>query len=383
MKAIIQVNERCNLDCGFCNKHSSVPEKLGLEDLKNLLDWGLDAVTLVGGEAALHPRIGEIINLFKGNDIDVTMQTNGTVFNPSILEADALAISLDGLYRTHNKNRATEEINAYSRALDLLLAITHLNNREPSPSSFMELGDEGNGGTSSRPVVGSRTRTKLLNWNHLPNPKNEAPRVAELIREIREHGTEPPNIGLRLTYHKNNLGEVVRLCNTFNNLLYIGLFPLLGEPRMYPSDEELAELYAFAMNQKNVEILQPSWKQFNEIRDYGPCPAGKKRFGVYATGEVVDCYWNGNYLGKITDSFDYIRKSGEKLRNRWSPQLSCLHCDRYGSCKGSCKVSLEYQRCPLRQEVSAKELINISDKVNEEAINQTQAFLENNDFVEC
>jgi SynChlorMet cassette radical SAM/SPASM protein ScmF len=119
----IYLTDECNLNCIHCwqsaplkgrGKHSH----LNFDECRNFLDdaisMGLTNVTFSGGEALLNPEIHKFSKYFCGNNIGMTIETNGIlipekkIFN-TIKDCNIYcAISLDGISaETHNKQRAS------------------------------------------------------------------------------------------------------------------------------------------------------------------------------------------------------------------------------------------------------------------------------------
>ncbi|MCK5099316.1 MAG: radical SAM protein, partial [Desulfobacteraceae bacterium] len=85
----------CNLCCKHCwinpTYEKGVPspgDYIDLEQLKNLVasakPLGLSNAKLTGGEPLLHPQFIDIVDFFHGQDIPLTMETNGTLINRDI-----------------------------------------------------------------------------------------------------------------------------------------------------------------------------------------------------------------------------------------------------------------------------------------------------------
>jgi len=80
----VSVTDDCNCRCPVCYSDSGTSEKnacLSLEEARDIartaLDRGAGIVVLVGGEPTMHPRLAELIQLFRHSGLRVWMATNG------------------------------------------------------------------------------------------------------------------------------------------------------------------------------------------------------------------------------------------------------------------------------------------------------------------
>jgi len=106
----IHVTNRCNLNCAGCYSYDctrNTKEDLSLEDLKNIMDQlresGVDNITISGGEPLVRKDIVQIIHYAreKCGFSNISLITNGTVFNPRTVEGlrqyiSEIAVSVDG-----------------------------------------------------------------------------------------------------------------------------------------------------------------------------------------------------------------------------------------------------------------------------------------------
>jgi SynChlorMet cassette radical SAM/SPASM protein ScmF len=106
------LTEGCNLACRHCwlapkldpegNKYSSIPFSLFTKAIKEAIPLGLTGVKLTGGEPLLHPDIMEILDFLYGNQLELTIETNGVLMTPEIARTIArhhnpvVSVSLDG-----------------------------------------------------------------------------------------------------------------------------------------------------------------------------------------------------------------------------------------------------------------------------------------------
>lgn len=104
----IQVTRICNQQCLFCSNPEN-QRTLSVDDahaaLRQLVRDGYDGVILTGGEPTLHPELGRIVELAKGEGIQVRMITNGQrTAEPGVLEGLAAA-GLEHLHLSIHSSR--------------------------------------------------------------------------------------------------------------------------------------------------------------------------------------------------------------------------------------------------------------------------------------
>lgn len=102
----------CNLACLHCYSESGPKEKaaLGLDELQRALPAlkaeGYAQISLSGGEPLVYPHLIALIDYAHSYGFRVTMITNGFFTNAKMEEVsarlDGIAISFDGLAKTHN-----------------------------------------------------------------------------------------------------------------------------------------------------------------------------------------------------------------------------------------------------------------------------------------
>jgi len=109
----------CNLACLHCYSESGPKEKasLGLEDLQRALiilrAEGYAQISLSGGEPMVYAHLVPLIDYAHACGFRVTMITNGLFTNQKMTDVserlDGIAISFDGLAKTHNYLRGRED----------------------------------------------------------------------------------------------------------------------------------------------------------------------------------------------------------------------------------------------------------------------------------
>ena len=119
------LTEGCNLRCRHCwiaPKYQSEGEKataLDLELFRHIVDqakpMGLSAVKLSGGEPLIHPQISEILDYLLGQDLTVTIESNGIACTTELAakiracKNPSVSVSLDGSdAATHEWMRGVE-----------------------------------------------------------------------------------------------------------------------------------------------------------------------------------------------------------------------------------------------------------------------------------
>ncbi len=119
------LTEGCNLACRHCwiaptfqtgeRKYPSLDVDLFRSILTQAKALGMGAVKLTGGEPLLHPRIRELIEIVKAENLRLTMETNGVLCTPELARLIAssrnpfVSVSLDGADSdTHEWMRGVE-----------------------------------------------------------------------------------------------------------------------------------------------------------------------------------------------------------------------------------------------------------------------------------
>ena len=102
----------CNLACRHCwispdyqrtaVSHSGLDYDLFKSIIAEAEPLGLTSVKLTGGEPLIHPRIGDILSFIQGEDLGLTIESNGIALTPALAlqisesKNPFLSISLDG-----------------------------------------------------------------------------------------------------------------------------------------------------------------------------------------------------------------------------------------------------------------------------------------------
>ena len=105
----LHITERCNLNCGHCYLGEKEERDLEFETVRKALDEfspnGLKLL-ITGGEALLHRRFWEIVELASRYPIRIELLSNGTMITPTVAKKlskhiHSVQISLDGTKAGH------------------------------------------------------------------------------------------------------------------------------------------------------------------------------------------------------------------------------------------------------------------------------------------
>ncbi len=127
------LTEGCNLACRHCwiqpkfqngeRVHPSLDVGLFKSIIEQAKPLGLNGVKLTGGEPLLHPRIGELLEHIKKEELRLTMETNGVLCTPHLARQIAtcmnpfVSVSIDGAdAETHEWVRGVE--GSFRQAID-------------------------------------------------------------------------------------------------------------------------------------------------------------------------------------------------------------------------------------------------------------------------
>lgn len=106
------LTEGCNLACRHCwlapkfdpqgNRFDVLPVELLEQVIREAKQLGLQSVKLTGGEPLLHPRISQILEIIRREELHLTIETNGLLCTPALAAEVAsipgrfVSVSLDG-----------------------------------------------------------------------------------------------------------------------------------------------------------------------------------------------------------------------------------------------------------------------------------------------
>jgi radical SAM protein with 4Fe4S-binding SPASM domain len=115
--AVWELTMRCDHACAHCGSRAGAPRPDEVDDATllatadALAEAGTREVTLIGGEAYLHPRVFDVSRRLRHHDIRVSLQTGGMGLTPRMVGrlADAgvrsVGVSIDGTQATHDELR--------------------------------------------------------------------------------------------------------------------------------------------------------------------------------------------------------------------------------------------------------------------------------------
>ncbi len=113
-QTVWELTMRCDQSCSHCGSRAADPrsDELSTDELLDvaaaLVDIGSRSVTLIGGEAYLHPGMYDVIEFFAEREIHVALQTGGRSLNDRLARrlADAgisaVSVSVDGPRDAHD-----------------------------------------------------------------------------------------------------------------------------------------------------------------------------------------------------------------------------------------------------------------------------------------
>jgi radical SAM protein with 4Fe4S-binding SPASM domain len=117
-KALVQIDERCNLHCAHCFVSATVHgQSMPMESITDVLiprlaECRVERVTLTGGEPTIHPQFLNVVRAFRDAGMEVGVCTNATTLHgPQIVALAGIGgmhcnVSLDGFRpESHGKFR--------------------------------------------------------------------------------------------------------------------------------------------------------------------------------------------------------------------------------------------------------------------------------------
>lgn len=121
-KALVQIDERCNLHCAHCfvsatRQGQSMPyEQITRKLIPRLAQCRVERVTLTGGEPTIHPRFLDVVRAFRDARMYIGVCTNATTLDDAQIEALQriggvhFNVSLDGFRAdSHGKFRGDRD----------------------------------------------------------------------------------------------------------------------------------------------------------------------------------------------------------------------------------------------------------------------------------
>src|ERR1700683_957021 len=127
-KALVQIDERCNLRCAHCfvsatqQGQSMAYDRIYWHLIPRVTAGRVDRVTLTGGEPTIHPQFLGIVRALRDAGMQVGVCTNGTTLEPSAIDALASIggvhcnVSLDG-FRPESHGRFRGDRQSFHRTV--------------------------------------------------------------------------------------------------------------------------------------------------------------------------------------------------------------------------------------------------------------------------
>lgn len=126
------ITRKCNLSCEHCLSSSGVadPDELTTEELLEFIDQlkeaGKPTLAIGGGEPLMRRDFFEVVTYARGNDVPVSMVTNGILINERIaqeldgLKLSSITVSIDGLKKNHELIRGGGSFEKAIRGIEIL-----------------------------------------------------------------------------------------------------------------------------------------------------------------------------------------------------------------------------------------------------------------------
>lgn len=310
-KATLLISSTCNHKCDFClniweNKHNKEKFDTFMKlDLFNhavdvITEYGINSITICGGEPLLHPDFKEMINLLHSKNVFIRLQTNGVYLTEEMSHFLAnkvaeIEISLHGTKQIQNKISGFDSFDKivknmkYAQSVGLLIT-----------SNF---------------VINTINHHDLENYIYLIN-KLEL--IASYFTVLYEAGKTTANLKLskkEMSDFISKLAKYSRIGKT--KLMFQGCYP--------PCELDSME---------------------HSITFMSPCGAGKDEIAVQPNGMLTLCPAHPKPIGYMKDitlcKFNNLLGKGENyLAMKELPKSECPSCPLLNSCRGGCVINRE------------------------------------------
>jgi len=287
---------RCNLRCVFCDwwRHPrpELPTEQALSIIAQLADFGVCTIDFSGGEPTLRRDLAALASAARDHGLLAILSTNGTLLDE-------------------------ERVQEVSRVFDVV---------NVSLDGFAATHD------ATRGVAG--TFEKVARALHL---------LSELGRV---------KVGVDLTVHRGNVGEVLELFNALRGKVdFVSFQPILPypPPASYAITEAEAEALSdglLALKQQDLSYVAPSKSYISLLKPYFAgtmekhCDAGVLYAMIDPSGGLLGCTnWPQSYIGDLTRT---------SLRDLWGSELRQNSVKATVSCPGCVSqcttlVSMSYE----------------------------------------
>jgi len=314
--AVWEMTLKCTSRCRHCGSRADEarPDELSLEEClevaDQLADLGVLEVSLIGGEAFLHPAFLDVVRRLWSRGLAVAMATGGVGVDAELARAareaglSSVSVSIDGIGRTHDALRGVKQ--GFERAL-------------------------------------------------------------EAVRHLQAAGIQ---VGLNSQINRKNLGEVAALgdlcvelgASAWQVALTVAMGNAADRPELLLQPYDLLELMpALALCKRKLDargiMLYPgnnigyfgpyesTLRGGSRLGHYGSCGAGRSVIGIESNGDVKGCpslpsnpYVGGNVrrnpLQEIWERAPALRFARDRgTSDLWGYCASCYYADE---CRGGC-----------------------------------------------
>jgi len=283
----------CNLSCRHCwispqsDKESSsfLPLKLLKKAVQQAKPLGLHSVKLTGGEPLLHPNIKDFIQFIGGENLTITIETNGTlidkkmaVFLKSNQRVTHISVSVDGSSANlHEILRGKKE--SFNQAIE---GINHLVKAGFSPQMICTLHKDNVKDIENIVQLAIKLGCGSIKFNHVQ-------KIGRGVAFARQHGLSVPEV-IKIYQHvektiyrkskipiyfdipmaffsiKNLLRDSRKQCTILNilGLLSNGNYSLCG------IGESIPELIFGNTEQDNLKDIWQNGPQLRQLRELIP-----------------------------------------------------------------------------------------------------------------
>jgi radical SAM protein with 4Fe4S-binding SPASM domain len=330
VRIVWEITAKCNLKCKFCCvgncSENDVSEKEALSISKNIAEYAPFEITITGGEPLLRTNLREIINPLAEKDVEISLNTNGLLFDKATSEelyeagVKRVRIGLDGSSPPIN-----DSLRGKGSFSKIIRAIT----------TAVETGFE---------VSVSSLVTKM----------NMAD-VESLIEFV--HGLGATYILLNDLKIAGNAEEYHRQLSISSQKDLIELGTLIKRTKEeFKRFVRWSEDPSFWLKLGDIDQFKELVSSKSQLGVFGVCGVGITSFSIKCNGEVVPCLFMRDYIcgNAVREKISDIWKRSEKfkairdLSNMSMKEFTaeCKTCDKNTICVGKClaKIFNVYKR---------------------------------------